>query len=939
MKKENNESKIEFFSELVDSYLTQSDWRVNENSNVNYSLSGLNNYISGEVVKNYWLRKIYPDYIGKAHASGDFHIHDLSGLCVYCCGHDLAQLLTEGFCGVPYKSESGPAKHFRTALLQIVNFLFTLQNEASGAQAFSNFDTYMAPFIREDNLSYKEVKQTLQEFVYNMNISTRQGGQCPFSNVTLDFQCPNHLKDEAVIIGGKRSETLTYGDFQEEMNVFNKAFLSVMTEGDSKGRVFPFPVITVNVDKDFDWDNPRYMPLWENTAKYGLTYFCNYINSDMKPEDSRSMCPLEGNTKIMVKTEKGFCPVKIKEMFRRQKRKNNKLYQVWTGKEWRDAIVNEQGQCDSLCIKLSNGESIIMGKNHLNYVPFINKTIPASELKEGMYLPFNKGCKNDSILGSFEYGVVVGAFAGDGSFNNDGLNYSLCGFPKGDETEGYIRNFFEKLGFLVTKKTKKSLRTIYVGENSRVLIERFVEGTALTKKFKSSIFRMSNDFLDGILYGLHLTDGDRRVNRMYTSSKDMVESVRQICAFRGIKCLSNYIDSRQGRLGENDNYRIDMPSRDNYGDYYKTDCNYFYYRIESITPCGKHQLYCLEVDSDDHLFMLANGLITHNCRLRLDLKEIKKRGGGLFGASAKTGSIGVVTINLPRLGHVAKDEADFFERLKNLINIASESLEIKRKVIEEFCDKDLYPYTKYYMRDVKQRFGSYFKNHFSTIGFVGLNECCLNLLGKDKGLVTEEGHSFGVKVLDFMNECILELQKKTGSMYNLEATPAEGTSYRLAKKDRELFGDDIIVANQAHAVEGAEPYYTNSCQLPVDSGLDVFSMLDNQDELQTKMSGGTVIHLFIGEKIKNPAVAKEFVRRILTNYKAPYISLTPTFSICQKHGYIAGEEQYCPVCGKETEVYSRIVGYLRSVKNWNLGKKEEFKDRKTLKINSYVLKK
>lgn len=617
MKKENHGTKIEFFSELVDDYLTQSDWRVNENSNVNYSLSGMNNYISGEVVKNYWLRKIYPDYIGKAHACGDFHIHDLSGLCVYCCGHDLAQLLTEGFCGVPYKSESGPAKHFRTALLQIVNFLYTLQNEASGAQAFSNFDTYMAPFIREDNLSYKEVKQSLQEFVYNMNISTRQGGQCPFSNVTLDFQCPNHLKGEAVIIGGKRSETLTYGDFQEEMNIFNKAFLSVMTEGDSKGRVFPFPVITVNVDKDFDWDNPRYMPLWENTAKYGLTYFCNYINSDMKPEDSRSLC----------------------------------------------------------------------------------------------------------------------------------------------------------------------------------------------------------------------------------------------------------------------------------------------------------------------------------CRLKLDLKEIKKRGGGLFGASAKTGSIGVVTINLPRLGHVAKDEADFFERLKNLINIASESLEIKRKVIEEFCDKDLYPYTKYYMRDVKQRFGSYFKNHFSTIGFVGLNECCLNFLGKDKGLVSEEGHSFGVKVLDFMNECILDIQKKTGSMYNLEATPAEGTSYRLAKKDRDLFGDDIIVANQAHAVEGAEPYYTNSCQLPVDSGLDVFSMLDNQDELQTKMSGGTVIHLFIGEKIKNPAVAKEFVRRILTNYRAPYISLTPTFSICQKHGYIAGEEQYCPVCGKETEVYSRIVGYLRSVKNWNLGKKEEFKDRKTLKINSYVLKK
>lgn len=600
---------------IVDNYLRQTDWRVNENSNVNFSLSGLNNYLSGEIVKNYWLRAIYPDEIGKKHADGDYHIHDLSGLCVYCCGHDLAQLLTVGFGGVPYKCESGPAKHFRTALLQIVNFIFTLQNEASGAQAFSNFDTYLAPFIREDGLSYKEVRQSLQEFVYNMNISTRQGGQCPFSNVTLDFQCPAHMKDEAVIIGGVRSDEHTYGEYQEEMNMFNKAFLSVMTEGDSKGRVFSFPVITVNIDKDFDWENPRYMPLWENTAKYGLTYFCNFINSDMKPEDSRSLC----------------------------------------------------------------------------------------------------------------------------------------------------------------------------------------------------------------------------------------------------------------------------------------------------------------------------------CRLRLSLKEIKKRGGGLFGAAAKTGSIGVVTINLPRIGYKAKTEEDFFKMLDGLMDDASQSLEIKRKVIEKYCDDNLYPYTKFYLQDVKQRLGGYFANHFSTIGFVGLNECCLNFLGK--GLVTKEGHDFGVKVLDYMNAKILELQEKTKQLYNLEATPAEGTSYRLAKKDKELFGDSIIVANQKHAKEGAAPYYTNSCQLPVDSGLDVFSMLENQNDLQTKMSGGTVVHLFIGEKIKNPVVAREFVKKVLTNYNMPYISLTPTFSVCPEHGYIAGEEPVCPTCGKETEVYSRIVGYLRSVKNWNVGKKEEFKDRKTLKINSYVLKK
>ena len=772
---DNNNNDV--LSKIVKDYLDRNDWRVNENSNVNYSLSGLNNYISGEVIKNYWLREIYADEIGKAHADGDFHIHDLSGLCVYCCGHDLSQLLLDGFGGVPGKSSSAPAKHFRTALLQIVNFLFTLQNEASGAQAFSSFDTYLAPFIREDGLTYKEVKQCLQEFCYNMNISTRQGGQCPFTNVTLDFQCPERMKNEPVILGGVYSSEHTYGEYQEEMNLFNKAFLNVMTEGDSNGRVFPFPVITVNVDKDFDWENKRYMPLWENTAKYGLTYFCNYINSDMSPDDSRSMCPLDKDTEILVKDENSIHNIKIEDFYANQLSGLVSKYQVWTGKEWKKAVANIQGMQDSVCISFSNGDSVVMGLNHLNYVPSLKKTIPAKELKEGMMLPFNKRYE---------------------------------GFMDDKHHENY--------------------------------------------------------------------DG--------------------------------------------------------------TDENWNYYRIEKITPCGKHSLFCLEVDSDDHLFMLANGLITHNCRLRLSLTEIRKRGGGLFGANPKTGSIGVVTINLPRLGYMAKTEEDFFARLSALMDMASESLEVKRKTIEKHCDENLYPFTKHYMQDVKSRFGSYFANHFSTIGFVGLNECCQNFFGKEFGLASEKGHDFGVRVLDYMNQKILELQEKTGALYNLEATPAEGTSYRLALKDKKKFGKDIIVANQdsVNKDENVAPYYTNSCQLPVDSGLDIFSMLNNQNDLQTKMSGGTVVHIFIGEKIKNPIVARDFVKRVLENYNVPYISLTPTFSVCQKHGYMAGECPKCPECGEETEVYSRVVGYLRPVKNWNKGKKEEFKDRKTFKINAYSLK-
>ena len=593
-------------TDLVDQYLDKLDWEVNENSNMSFSLQGLNNYISSKISRVYWLSKIYPEEIRKAHLDGDFHIHDLGILSVYCVGWDLMDLLSEGFRGARGKIESTPAKHFSSALGQIVNFFYTLQGEAAGAQAFSNFDTLLAPYIRYDNLSYEEVKQALQEFLFNLNVPTRVGFQTPFTNVTLDIRPPEHLRGQPVILGGEPQRE-TYGDFEEEMMLFNRAFLEVMREGDARGRVFTFPIPTYNITRDFDWEAEFLRPLWEATAKYGIPYFSNFVNSDMKPEDARSMC----------------------------------------------------------------------------------------------------------------------------------------------------------------------------------------------------------------------------------------------------------------------------------------------------------------------------------CRLRLDTRRLEKRGGGLFGASPLTGSIGVVTINMPRLGYLAADEEEFFAGLDRLMRLAKNSLEIKRRILEKFTDQGLYPYSKYYLRDIKKRFGAYWKNHFSTIGLIGLNEACLNLLGVTIG--DREGRKFGLKVLDFMRDKLVEFQQETGNNFNLEATPAEGTSYRLAMIDKKKY-PDIICANENAFKNGAEPFYTNSSQLPVNYTEDIFEALDLQDELQTKYTGGTVIHIFVGEKITYSDVVKNLVKKICYNYRLPYFTFTPTFSICPSHGYLPGEHSECPKCNARCEVYSRIVGYLRPVSQWNNGKKEEFRMRKDFKV-------
>jgi len=591
--------------DLIDSYLNRLDWKVQENSNMAYSLQGLNNYVSSQVSQVYWLNKIYTADVRDAHQRGDFHIHDLGSLSVYCVGWDLQDLLRSGFKGVSGKAESRPARHFRSALGQIVNFFYTLQGEAAGAQAFSHMDTLLAPFIRYDGLSYPEVRQALQEFVFNVNIPTRVGFQTPFTNVTLDLHPPKVLADQPVIIGGEiRSEN--YGQFQPEMHLFNRAFLEVMAEGDAKGRVFTFPIPTYNVGPDFDWDAPELEKLWEVTARYGIPYFANFVNSDLSPDDARSMC----------------------------------------------------------------------------------------------------------------------------------------------------------------------------------------------------------------------------------------------------------------------------------------------------------------------------------CRLRLDLRHLEKRGGGLFGANPLTGSIGVVTINMPRLGFLSGSEDDFLARLDRLMELARTSLETKRKVLEQFTEQNLYPYTRFYLRAVKQRFGQYWHNHFSTMGLVGMNEACVHLLGRDIG--TPEGVAFAGRVLDFMRDKLLALQEQTGHLYNLEATPAEGTTYRLARLDKEHYPDVVCPSEDL----AGKPFYSNSTQLPVQYTDDIWQVLELQDPLQARYTGGTVLHIHLGEAAPDPQALKSFVRKVCRNYRLPYFTISPVFSICPDHGYLKGRVETCPQCHTQTEVYARVVGYLRPVHQWNEGKQAEFEIRRHYQIGS-----
>ena len=901
--------------DVVDGYLSMMDWKVNENSNMSYSLQGLNVYATENIVSNYWLNKIYPPEVGKAHMDGDYHLHDLGTLGAYCVGWDLKDILLLGFRGVSGKIESKPAKHFGTALMQIVNYLYTLQGEAAGAQALSNFDSLLAPFIKSDGLNYDQVKQEMQKFLFNMNVPTRVGFQSPFTNITMDLTVPSYMTDEPVIIGGDLKDD-NYSDYVDEMNMMNHAFAEIMHDGDARGRPFTFPIPTYNITKDFDWDNDGLDPVWEMTAKYGIPYFSNFINSDMKPDDARSMCPLAGDEKVLIKSSRGRGVEysSIRNIY--EGNGHQEKYEIYSDGKFIKGKFNKWDDQNMLKVILENGHEIKMSQYHQNFILNSPKdenvgVLKAKELKPGMYLPYSLN-QYEGEGGSEELGYFVGAYAGDGSLDGDAsVVFSLNKDYKPEVIEKLEKiakeNFGANTSIINYEDTK--LTTLKIHSKAAVgLCRDYVKDKQRNKHYAPRIFATSLEFRNGVIKGHYDTDGGNR-NRIYTSSLKMVETLNMLAATMGTTTSIYKDDRKEGRLGTEPNYAllVYQLNRQNYGDIWFKKDNRLWLRIKEIKRIQNSSAYCFEVENGEPVFTVGTtGILTHNCRLRLDNRELKKRGGGLFGANPKTGSIGVVTINMPRIGYLSKNEKEYFERLDNLMELAKESLIIKREVIENLTFSGLHPYSRFYLDDVKKTFGEYWKNHFSTIGLIGMNDSLLNFMNKSIG--TPEGKKFAEKVMDHMRERMADFQQETGDIYNLEATPAEGASYRLARTDKKRF-PDIRTYNQEFYGNGGkvEPYYTNSTQLPVGFTSDIFEALDLQDGLQSKYTGGTVLHIFMGENEPNPVATKKLIRKVAENYTLPYYTITPTFSICPKHGYIPGEHHYCPKCDEEIGYNKKIV--------------------------------
>ena len=922
------------YQKLVDGYLRTEDWRVKENSTVNYSIGGLILSNSGAISANYWLSEVYDDEIEEAHRNADIHLHDLSMLTGYCAGWNLKQLIQEGLGGVPGKITSAPAKHLSTLCNQMVNFLGILQNEWAGAQAFSSFDTYLAPFVKADSLSQKEVKQCIQSFIYGVNTPSRWGTQAPFSNVTLDWTVPKDLENLPAIVGGKEMD-FTYGDCKKEMDMVNRAFIEIMIEGDANGRGFQYPIPTYSITKDFDWsDTENNRLLFEMTAKYGTPYFSNYINSEMDPSDVRSMCPLYGKEKVLVRDDytQEFHISTIENLYKGNKKE--KVYKIILNGEVKKAAIHRYDGQKFYKVKTVNGHEVILSASHGNPVRggLVKRT---DELTTEDYLPFNVVPFDGKGL-SYDDGLMIGAFMGDGSLKDDyTVVYSLNNTTKKGLIADIIHIAEKKYGAKVSLSEMENT-CINVNVTSRMLrglVEEYVSGKALEKELNAKCIGRSMSFREGILDGYQRTDGDTK-NRIYTASKKAVDSITAMLMSMGIPTKVT-VDDRGSKqtLSDNPVYAVRPYNVENgqksYKDVYIKDDGYMWFRIESVEKFDTTSEigYCFEVLGDEEpYFTLPCGMVTHNCRLRLDLRELRKKSGGFFGSGESTGSIGVVTINMPRIAYLAADEKDFYKRLDKLMDIAARSLKTKRTVITKFLENGLYPYTKRYLGN--------FNNHFSTIGLVGMNEAGLNAKWLRAGLTDEKTQKFTKDVLNHMRERLSDYQEQYGDLYNLEATPAESTSYRFAKHDRKKY-PDIIAANM-----NGTPYYTNSSHLPVGYTDDVFSALYIQDELQTLYTSGTVFHAFLGEKLPDWKAAANLVRKIAENYKLPYYTMSPTYSVCSEHGYLTGEQFTCPICGQKTEVYSRITGYYRPVQNWNDGKAQEYKDRVVYNIGrSNLLKK
>ena len=912
--------------ELVDQYLDQIDWQVNENSNMSFSLQGLNNYISSEISKVYWLNKVYSPEIREAYTSGDFHIHDLNILAVYCVGWDLLDLLSVGFRGAPGKIESKPAKHFKTALGQVVNFFYTLQGESAGAQAFSNFDTLLAPFIRYDDLTYKEIKQGIQEFLFNMNVPTRVGFQC--------------LSEDTKILspdGWKSYYELQEGDviytFNTQTGQIEKKPTDSIFTRKYEGKMYNLQNRNQN---QLISPGHRVVRQVFNTNKYKL-------------EPIEDILKLKSPVSIPVSGENVNPDFNISD-------EQLKLL-AWTLSE---GTIEKEGShrvsiYQSPAAHQENYNEIISLLNHFDFEYTERSQVGFGTCVQIRVLPAPSKIihqwleATEKRIPSFLFGL-----------SKRQARIFLETYIKGD---GWKEKYRKRI-ITTNKEILEGLEAIAVlaGYNF-VVRERKPSGISKKIQHVLTLTEAKHDYIQKI----REVDYQGIIWSVHTENETVIAQRNGQVFVTGNTPFTNVtLDLTPPANLANQSVIIGgQPQKETYGEFQK-EIDLFNKAFLEVMNEGdaRGRVFTFpiptynitkEFDWDNPRFdgvwqmtakygtayfsnfinsdMNPEDARSMCCRLRLDTRSLEKRGGGLFGAHPLTGSVGVVTINMPRLGYLSKSEDEFLARLEKLMVLAKESLETKRKVLEILTKKNLYPYSKFYLRHIKERFGEYWKNHFSTIGLIGMNEACLNLFGVNLG--AEAGVAFSGRVLDFMRDKLVEFQKETGNNYNLEATPGEGTSYRLAKKDKDRF-PRMVFANSHLYINGNgrkknnfEPFYTNSSQLPVDFTDDIFEALDLQDGLQVKYTGGTTVHIFVGEEINDPRSVKKLARRICENYRLPYFTLTPTFSVCPEHGYLAGKNEQCPRCKAECEVYSRIVGYLRPVKQWNVGKKEEFKLRKT----------
>lgn len=892
-----------------------------------------------------------------------FHNFALSaGVFVHnCAGWSLRDLLLEGLGGIPGKITSKPAKHLSTVINQMVNFLGILQNEWAGAMAFSSFDTYLAPFVRVDNLTYDEVKQHVQSFIFGVNTPSRWGSQSPFTNVTFDWTVPNDLKDHPAIVGGKTLD-FTYGDCQKEMDVINKAFLEVFFEGDGEGRGFSYPIPTYNITKDFDWESDNAKLLYKMTGKYGTPYFQNFINSDLNPSDVRSMC-VTGDTLVHVKlvkeiekyqketgnkgSKKFKKQIRINELFEKY---NVNEFQIMTSQGYRFCERKIITETDKLIeIVTDSGKTLRMTPNHPSLVYGKEKeglkVILAENLKPGMEVSIKQDLNGRSghqwtELEKEHMSKVKKEFRSkeENRLKFVGKRNGMFNKIHTDETKAKISMNCQN--HYVSENCKKKSSDRWSGLNNPVCKQSYWD----RKNFENNNMQISD--LEKIIVNFLEIQGHKYIfQKVFTCNEkdkafvaDFFIPEKNLVVESVLDCDDLYFNDNSTKIIPNRKYEfykqqgfdvvtVNPSKTDEWIKYLnKSEQIIAVNQIKLDKPCKVYDVEIKQVEGSYEVFdFYANNILTHNCcRLRLDKREINARceklenkGGGLFGAAELTGSVGVVTINMPRIGFLSATKEEYFNRLARVMDTARNSLEVKRKIVTAMLDVGLFPYSKRYLKHG-------FKNHFSTIGLIGMNESTLNFMGLD--LTNEQARLFAKEVLDFMRNKLVAYQKETGYLYNLEATPGEGTSYRLAKIDKEQYSD-IIVSGEK------EPYYTNSTQLPVNSSDDIFESLDMQDSLQVKYTGGTVFHGFLNESIDDISIVKDLIKKIASNYHLPYFTLTPTFSICRNHGYLKGEQFRCPKCELETEVYSRIVGYYRPVQHWNVGKKSEYHDRLEYTVN------